>query len=192
MVFKFGDDHPFFPDYFKFPDPTKAGCDFNGINTGHYIALGSTGAEANYVNSEHVVFTIAALKPFGENYSLEVESGPFPINKQNAIRCTQLGVKCQHSDWTGGIIKAERYTASKEKMLIIDMLKAPFTWANFEEAITDENKQEEALKKNTKQHGLDATLHMIHKSNYPIRFSKIHTNLDDDYIESNINFYGNI
>ena len=165
-VFSFG-EHPFFPTDWTFPSPRKAGCDFND-SAGHYVVVGSEDDEAIYINSEHVITTIAELKPFGAKYRLEIESGPFKINIQNARKCVQQGVKCTQRNWDKDTI-AERFRVMMDKMVIIDRRQASYTLGNFQEAVFDDNAVESKLKKNTTQHGLDASLHMIHKTEYVVK-----------------------
>lgn len=177
-VYKFG-DHPFFPLEWKFPEPRKAGCDFND-SAGHYVVIGSDDAEAIYMNKEFVITTIAELMPFSEQYNLEIESGPFKINIENAYKCTQLGMNCVHQDWDEET-KAERFRETMDKMLIIDRRGCPFTLGNYESGVFDPNARESKLKKDSQQHGLDASWHMIHKTNYLITKEKYLTNLDPNY-----------
>ena len=178
-VYKFG-DHPFFPLNWTFPTPRKAGVDFND-SAGHYVIVGSTDDEAVYINAEFVVTTVAELKPFSEKYSTEIESGPFEINIQNAKKCIELKIKCIHRNWDKDII-AERFRELMDKMIIIDRSKCPFTIGNFLEAVFDENARESKLKKRSDQHGLDGTMHMIHKSESGKAYvKKIATNLDRAY-----------
>ena len=176
-VYDFG-DHPFFPVEWEFPKATKAGVDFNDT-AGHYVVVGSVDDEAIYVNSEYVVTTVAELKPFGDKYKMEIESGPFEINIQNALKCIKAGVKCTHRNWDKDIL-AERFRMSMDKMIIIDRKTASFTLMNLLESVFDANARESKLKKTSKQHGLDGMLHMIHQGNYVIRQTRIKTNLDDD------------
>jgi len=159
-VYRFG-EHPFFPLEWEFPKARNAGVDFNDT-AGHYIVVGSIDDEAIYINSEHVVQTIAALKPFGRKYKMEIESGPFDINIQNARKCIKQRVHCTHRNWDKDVI-AERFRISMDKMIVIDRHRAAKTLTDFEEAVTDENARESKLKKNTHQHGLDGAFHMIHR-----------------------------
>lgn len=170
-------DHPFFPLNWHFPDARKAGVDFND-SAGHYVVCGSTDEDAIYINEEHVVTTIAELKMFGENYNMEIESGPFEINIRNAKECTKAGINCIHQIWDEAT-KAERFRRSMDKMIVINRHKASFTLANFQEATFDENARESKLKKRSDQHGLDAAFHMDHKSEYLITSTTIETNLDN-------------
>jgi len=167
-VYDFG-DHPFFPLYWKFPEPRNSGVDFNDT-AGHYIVNGSMDMDAIYLNEEHVVFTIAEIKAFSELYSMEIESGPFDINIQNAIKCANAGINCIHQNWDKETLAA-RFRVSMDKMIVIDRHKAAYTLGNFQEAVSDENARETKIKKSSKQHGLDATLHMIHPGGGGIDFS---------------------
>lgn len=160
VLYKFG-DHPFFPIDWEFPKATKAGCDFND-SAGHYVVIGSVDLDAVYLNQEFVVRSIAALKPFGKIYDLEVESGPFAINIENAKKCIKLKVRCLYRNWDKYII-AIRFRLFMDRMIIIDRAKASFTLGNFLEAVSDENSRESKIKKNSKQHGLDAAFHMAHR-----------------------------
>lgn len=180
-IYAFG-DHPFFPLEWQFPTPRKAGVDFNDA-AGHYVVVGSVDDEAIYVNEEHVVTTIAELKPFGAAYNMEIESGPFEINIQNALKCSQQNVKCIHCNWDKPTL-ANRFRMSMDKMIVINKKTANFTLGNLQEAVYDENARESKLKKSSKQHGLDAMLHMIHKTSYIITERKIMTNLNPNYIEA--------
>lgn len=158
-VYDFG-CHPFFPLEWEFPKATKAGVDFNDPD--HYIVIGSVDDEAIYVNEEAIVTTIAELIPFGLKYRLEIESGPFAINMQNAQKCIAQGVRCIHMNWAAKVI-AERFRISMDKMIIIDRARASYTLGNLEDATRDPNSRETKLKKSNVQHGLDAFMHMIHR-----------------------------
>jgi len=176
-TFDFG-DHPFFPVNWKFPEARKAGVDFNGPKTGHYIVMGSEDDEAIYVNKEAVVFSINELKPYGLSYNMEIESGPL-FNIPFAEECTQKNVNCIHQSWDKLTI-ARRFKNSRLKMIIIDKYGAPFTLTNLEEAVDDANQRTPMLKKSPNQHGLDAMFHMTHKSSYKLTYHRTQTNLDYD------------
>ena len=161
---KFG-DHPFFPLNWTFPQPRKAGVDFNE-SSGHYLVVGSVDDEAIYVNFERVLGTIAELKAYGHIYRMEIESGPFKMNMLCAQECRQLDIPCYEAVWTD-ILIAQRFKILRSKMIIVDYLTAQATLTNLEEAVFDENARESKLKKRPDQHGLDALMHMIH--NYSLQ-----------------------
>lgn len=159
VVYKFG-DHPFFPKDFEMPPAQKCGVDFNDA-AGHYIVEGSETELAIFINAEYIVFTIPELKPYTYQRSMEIESGPFEINMENAKLCRQYGIRCLHQNWDATII-AERFRRSMDKPIVIDRRLASFTLGNFLEAVFDSNARDSRLKKTSSQHGLDAALHMIH------------------------------
>jgi hypothetical protein len=164
--YKFG-DHPFFPLNWQFPTARKAGVDFND-SAGHYVMIGSTDDEAVYLNQEYVVSSVAELKKFGDLYSMEIESGPFEINIQNAKKCVEQKVKCIHRNWDKDVIAA-RFRELMDKMIVINKHNAPITLRNLEESVFDETARDSKLKKRSDQHGLDATMHMIHKTAMPVK-----------------------
>jgi hypothetical protein len=179
-------DHPFFPEDWTFPSARKAGVDFND-SAGHYIVAGSEDDEAIYVNSEHVVTTVTELKSYGRKYRMEIESGPFEINITNARKCREQGVRATHRNWDKDTI-ARRFRKSMDKMIIIDKRLAPYTLKNLMEAVFDQNARESKLKKQSDQHGLDALLHMIHRTVFKIHESTITTNIDPNYVEHDMDF----
>ena len=184
-VFDFG-DHPFFPLNWTFPTARKGGVDWND-SAGHYVVVGSEDDEAVYLNQEYICTTVAEIVPFCKDYSIEVESGPFPINIANTKKLRDTGAHFLSKLWSdnkeGKGIVSKRFRVMMDKMVIIDRHKASFTLGNFQEAIFDPASTISKLKKNTKQHGLDAAMHMIHKKGGKITHQRIATNLDPNYVE---------
>lgn len=160
-VYAFG-DHPFFPEQWTFPEPRKAGVDFNGPKTGHYITIGSSDDQAHYINREYVVYSIPELKAYGKLYDMEIESGPL-FNVEYAQECVANDIRCIHQIWDKPTL-LERFYLSRSKIIVIDRRRASFTLGNLQEAVTDPAQRIEILKKSTTQHGLDGFLHQIHKT----------------------------
>ena len=95
-----------------------------------------------------------------------------------------MGINCIHQYWDEET-KAERFRETMDKMIIIDRRNAAFTLGNYESAVFDETSRESKLKKDSQQHGLDASWHMIHKTNYVITKDVYDTNLDPNYHSCN-------
>jgi len=175
--FHFG-DNDFFHENWKFPPATHAGCDFNGPKTGHYVTCGSMDLQNIYVNHEYKLKTVEQIKPFGEKYLLEIESGPL-YNIPYAKECVKKNVKCFHQNWDQKVI-AERLYILDHKNIIINARTCQYTVINLEEAVTDETSVFRKLKKSTTQHGLDCVMHQVHDKTMVLTSTEIETNLQED------------
>jgi len=67
----------------------------------------------------------------------------------------------------------ERVRQVNARITIIDKIKCPVTFRNFEEAALDKKQRVAALIKEPNQHGLDAVLHMVHPKPWGMIYKKM-------------------
>jgi hypothetical protein len=75
--------------------------------------------------------------------------------------------------------KMERVRQINARITIIDKIKCPLTFRNFEEAALDQKQRIAALVKEPNQHGLDGTLHMVHPKPWGMFYKKMPKNQPD-------------
>lgn len=136
------------------------GVDWNGEETQHYLLLGKVTPLYVFVKEEIKFTDILFLKKYMRDISLEMESDD-PFSNQFADTAKELGIIGTYFGWNMEA-KMERVRQLNARTVIIDKIKCPLAFRNFQEAALDKNQRIAALEKRMDQHGLDGVLHMIH------------------------------
>jgi len=147
------------------------GVDWNGPDTKHYLLLGKVTPEYVFVKEELKFTDIAFLKKYMHDLSLELEDDD-PFSNQYADDAKEMGIICRYFGWDMAH-KMERVRQVNARITIIDKIKCPVTFRNFEEAALDKKQRIAALIKEPNQHGLDGTLHMVHPKPWGMIYKKV-------------------
>jgi hypothetical protein len=148
----------------------KGGVDWNGPHTKHYLILGSYNPKYVFIKEEIKFNDIAFLKKYMNEYSLELECDD-PFSNQFADDAMEMGIKASYFGWDIAA-KMERVRQINARTVIIDKIKCPTVFKNFQEAAFDRSSRLAVLEKRADQHGLDGALHMVHPDPGPVDYKR--------------------
>lgn len=151
--------------------PDMGGVDWNGPDTKHYLDLGKVTPKYVFIKEELKFTDIEFLKRYMHNVSLEMEFDD-PFSNQFADTAKEKGIIGNYFGWDMAA-KMERVRQINTRTTIIDKIKCPVTFKNFEEAALDKKYRIAALEKRPDQHGLDASLHMVHPKPWGMFYKKV-------------------
>jgi hypothetical protein len=148
----------------------KAGVDFNGEITKHYLVSFVQKGDTIYILSEEKFEEndVAYLMRWQKEHplaSLELEEDLF--NDAYANQARRMGLNCIYLGWNEAE-KWERVIGLKNKRIVIDKSISPMVLKNLKEAAYDPKSRLPKLLKRTDQHGLDALLHADHDADAEI------------------------
>lgn len=147
------------------------GVDWNGEETQHYLNLGKVTPEYVLIKEERKFTDINFLKRYMNEVSLEMECDD-PFSNVYADTAKELGIIGNYYGWDIAH-KMERVRQVQARIVIMDKTKCQTTWKNFQEAALDKTQRMAVLKKRADQHGLDATLHMVHPKPWGMIYKKM-------------------
>ena len=138
----------------------KGGVDWNGPETKHYLILGSMTPSHIFVKEEIKFTEMDFLKSYENRVSLELEYND-PFSNRFADTAMEHGIKASYFGWDMAA-KMERVRQINSRITIIDAIKCPTVFKNFQNAGFNPTVRLAVLKKEPDQHGLDGALHMVH------------------------------
>jgi len=149
---------------------THGGVDWNGEQTKHYLVLGKPTPKYLFIKEELKFIDIAFLKEYMHQVSLEMEADD-PFSDEFADIAKEMGIIGSYFGWDMPH-KMERVRQVKVRTVIIDKIKCPTVWKNFQEAALDKKSRMAAIEKRPDQHGLDGALHMMHPEAGPVDYKR--------------------
>jgi hypothetical protein len=149
----------------------NGGVDWNGPDTQHYLVLGKVTPKYVFIKEEIKFTDIMFLKRYMYDISLEMEAYD-PFSNQFADTAKDWGIIGRYFGWKMEA-KMERVRQVNARTTIIDKIKCPLTFRNFEEAALDKKSRVAAMEKRADQHGLDGALHMIHPKPWGMIYKKM-------------------
>ena len=138
----------------------KGGVDWNGEHTKHFLVMGQVTPSHVFIKEELKFTDIKYLKNYMNEVSLELEFDD-PFSNQYADTAMEIGIKASYFGWKMEQ-KMERVRQINARTTIIDKVKCPTVFKNFQNAGFNKAVRLGVLEKRPDQHGLDGALHMIH------------------------------